>query len=154
MRLIVHVHDYLVLALRDGHRRVDLARRVPRWLASRLFGRFMYAVVALSGESHCLRSIQRHTNVVLFVGCCSSVRVSDHEGREVIDFGSLISEAIVSSEAELTVRFLSCDLSLHGATAHHGISTLTQVPRARLVQAIFANTLSAATVRRDWIEHR
>ena len=50
MRLIVGVHDDLILALCDGHRGIDLARRGPRRLASWLFRCFMHtAVVALSG---------------------------------------------------------------------------------------------------------
>ena len=49
MLLVVHVHHDLVLTLSDGHRRLNLARRVTRWLASRLLRGLSLVVVALGG---------------------------------------------------------------------------------------------------------
>ena len=115
-RAVILIVLDLILALCDSHGWVDLARRMPRWLTSRLLS-LVSIVVALCGQCDSLNSIKRHLNLVLVDGRSSSVRIWNHEGRKVVSFSSLISKAIVPSKAELPIGFLSSDLSLHRTSA-------------------------------------
>ena len=106
--MLLVVHNDLILTLRNGHWRLHLARRGTRWLASGLICSIPLVIVALGRYGHGLGAVQRSINVT-----GASLRVRDHECLEVVRFGTLVSKAVVAGEAQLPIRLLSCNLSLH-----------------------------------------
>ena len=146
--LLVHIDNDLVLALRHADRLIHFSWRGPRRLATRLLLRLTAILHALGSKCHSLGPVDRDLDIVIFSG---ALRVRHHKGLEVVRIAGLVREAIVTCEAQLTVGLLRCDFTLDGAASLKSAARV-EVPRARIVQALFLNTGTAAILRQR-IEH-